>query len=214
MENVHANADHDRIALPLEQDARDLRADQQHVVWPFERHTATGESEARRQRFVNVDRTIDRSRLARRGERQLRQRLCDGDTRDKREARCCRILPAQPHEHAGIQIADGRYPRSPLSSPAGGLLLGLEPYPLFRSECRQAEHVGVGRTGPDDRAHPGQSRPLTTAIGPPPCSSHRAGAARDSRSARSRPPRPPASRPRPDCRMDHRPAPDRRSTSS
>ena len=121
---IDAEADDDRLAFPLEQDAGELGAVRDQVVRPFEAKTG---------------------RVGGSG-------VVQGDGGDQRQSRRGRIVGAKPHQGARMEVAGRRFPLPPLPPLAAGLALGAQPEALAGAFARQRGEIVVGGAGFGDRA--------------------------------------------------------------
>ena len=117
MGEIDAEADHHRIALPLEQDARQLGAVDDDVVRPFDP----------------------------RARREARDGLVQRHSGDQRKAWRRRVLGIDPDEGGGIEIAGRRLPAPALPPLPARLALGAKPQALGRPVAREHGEIVIGR---------------------------------------------------------------------
>jgi hypothetical protein len=101
---VHAEAQHDDVIPPLEQDAGELAAIEQQIIGPFDRQP--------------------------RRRRELAGRIVQRDGGEQRQCLGGRVSAPQADEAADVQIAGCRGPIPALPAPPRGLALGAQPQPL------------------------------------------------------------------------------------
>ena len=113
---VDAEADHHRVALPLEQDAGELGAVDEQIVGPFDLRVGS----------MRCD------------------RLAQRNSRDQSERGRRRVAGLEAHQRRSVEVAGRRDPRFALPPLAAGLPLGAQPQAFGGAVACESSDIVVG----------------------------------------------------------------------